>query len=250
MDNKFIIAGNWKMNKTVKESLEFISELNKRLKFKNAVEVLLFPPFTSLYPVSDIKGKITIGAQNFYYEDSGAYTGEISCSMLKNIVKYLLIGHSERRQIFKENNELINEKVKVAFKNDFTPLLCVGETLDERENGNTFKVIENQLTDNLKDISNSNIDKIVIAYEPIWAIGTGKTATPEQAQEVHNFIRNFLSKISDNANTIPILYGGSVKPENSLELLSQNDINGALIGGASLKVEQFFDIITNSYKLV
>jgi len=250
MSNKFIIAGNWKMNKTVKESLEFISELNKRLKFKNAVEVLLFPPFTSLYPVSEINGKIAIGAQNFYYEDSGAYTGEISCSMLKGIVKYLLIGHSERRQIFKENNALINKKVKVAFENDFTPLLCVGETLDERENHNTFKIIEQQLTDNLKDISNSDIDKIVIAYEPIWAIGTGKTATPEQAQDVHNFIRNFLSKISDNANTIPILYGGSVKPGNSLELLSQKDINGALIGGASLKVEQFFDIITNSYKLV
>jgi len=250
MNREYIIAGNWKLNKTVDESLKFVNELNNKLEFKESVKVLIFPPFTSLYPVSKIAGDISIGAQNFFNEANGAFTGEVSYTMLDNIAKYLLIGHSERRQIFKEDNELINNKVKTALKNNFIPLLCVGETLEEREAEDTFTVIESQLSIGLRDISKEDIEKIVIAYEPVWAIGTGKTASPEQAQEVHAYIRKFLLNKTEKAENIPILYGGSVKPENSLDLLSKKDINGALIGGASLKLEQFFDIITNSYKLV
>ncbi len=250
MNKKFIIAGNWKMNKTITESLAFVNELNNSIKLKDSVDILIFPSFTSIYPVKEIAGNIKIGAQNFFNESHGAYTGEISYTMLEGIAEYLLIGHSERRHIFNETDELINKKVKTALNNNFIPLLCIGETLDERENGNTFNVIENQLSSGLNGISEKNIEKIVIAYEPVWAIGTGKTASPEQAQEVHAFIRKQLLTLTDKAKNTLILYGGSVKPENSFELLSQNDIDGALIGGASLKLEQFFDIITNSYKLV
>jgi triosephosphate isomerase len=250
MNDKFIIAGNWKMNKTVEESVAFFNELNEIIEFKDKVEILIFPSFLSLHILKGIKDKIALGAQNFYFEKNGAYTGEVSYSMLDGICDYLLIGHSERRQIFKETDELINKKLKIALDNNFIPVLCIGETLEEREHGNTFKKIEHQLKTALKGIDDKYTEKLVIAYEPIWAIGTGKTASPEQAQEVHSFIRNYLENNYENTLNIPLLYGGSVKPENSLELLSQNDINGALIGGASLKVESFFDIIVNSYKLV
>lgn len=250
MDKKFIIAGNWKMHKTVKESLTFVNELKNKLVFKNSVEILIFPPFTSLYSLNEISGNIKIGAQNFFNETKGAFTGEVSYTMLEDIVEYLLIGHSERRQLFKETDDMVNSKIKTALSHNFKPLLCIGETLNEREKGDTFKVIETQLETALKDIKDEEINRITIAYEPVWAIGTGKTATPDQAEEVHSFIRRFLLKKSSDTINIPILYGGSVKPENSFELLSQNNINGALIGGASLKLEQFFDIITNSYKLI
>jgi len=250
MNEKFIIAGNWKMNKTVKESVDFFNKLNDILEKKQEVEVLIFPAFPSIYTLNEIKDNIALGAQNFYHEKGGAYTGEVSYSMLTGLVDYLLIGHSERRQIFKESDEFINKKLKTAFENNFIPVLCIGETLEEREEGNTFNKIKNQLETALNGIDVNNIDKLVIAYEPIWAIGTGKTASPEQAQEVHSFIRNYMSDKYKTTGNIPILYGGSVKPENSLELLSQKDINGALIGGASLKVEDFFDIIVNSYKLI
>ncbi len=250
MDKKFIIAGNWKMNKTIEESISFFNTLHKNLTFNDSVEVLIFPPAIALSALTSVAGKIQLGAQNFHDADSGAYTGEISQKMLSGLATYLLAGHSERRQIFGESDELINRKVQTALNNGFIPVLCIGETLAERERGDTFNIVQSQLEVALKDIQELSYERLVIAYEPVWAIGTGKTATPEQAQEVHEFIRKFLSGKTQSAARVPILYGGSVKPENSYDLLSQNDINGALIGGASLKPDQFFDIISNSYKLI
>ncbi len=261
----YIIAGNWKMNKTPQESIDFISALQEKLILNhktskdsasfNTVEVLIISPFTSLYPVKSISSQVKIGAQNLFYEEKGAYTGEISPLMLKGIADYVLIGHSERRQIFKEDDISINKKIKTALKHEFNPILCVGETLEERESGNTFSKIENQLTADLDGLTVQEIQKLVIAYEPIWAIGTGKNATPDQAQEVHEFIGNFLieklnsKNFSDNSKTPLILYGGSVTPQNSFDLLSKKNIKGVLVGGSSLKIDDFFDIIMNCYKV-
>lgn len=257
MTKEFVIAGNWKMFKTVDESTEFVSDLHMKLMEEDQhllerVEILVCPPFTSLYPVRNISGIIKTGAQNLHFEEQGAFTGEISPLMLKGIVDYVLIGHSERREVFKEQDEDLNKKVKVALKFGFTPVLCIGETLEERESGQTIAKVEGQLDANLEGLSPAEIEKLVIAYEPIWAIGTGKTASPEQAQEVHRAIRDILEKklqSPEKAKAVKILYGGSVKPNNSYELLSQNDINGVLVGGASLKVDDFFAIIHNSLRL-
>jgi triosephosphate isomerase len=250
----YIIAGNWKMFKSVEESIKFISQLHLKLEeytdfTVEKTEVLIFPPFTSLYAVRNLSDRIKIGAQNLHFEEQGAFTGEISPLMLANLVDYVLIGHSERRELFHENDEEINKKIKTALAYGFTPLLCIGETLEERDGGKTFSKIVEQLDNDLALLEPQEIQKVVIAYEPIWAIGTGKTATPEQAQEVHEFIRKILKNKSESPETMKILYGGSVKPENSLDILSQNDINGVLIGGASLKVDSFFDIIQHSVKL-
>ncbi|MCP5048153.1 MAG: triose-phosphate isomerase [bacterium] len=257
MDKQFIIAGNWKMFKSVEESVQFVNAVHQKAAALDQVqlepvEILVFPPFTSLYPVKGLSTIIKTGSQNLHYEDQGAFTGEISALMLKGIADYVLIGHSERREIFKETDEDIAKKVKTALNHGFTPVLCIGESLQEREEGKTFAKVEDQLNRDLEGLSTGDIQKLVIAYEPIWAIGTGKTATPEQAQEVHASIREILAKKINSqrgADTINILYGGSVKPQNSLDLLSQTDINGALIGGASLKVDDFFAIIQNSLKL-
>lgn len=250
----YIIAGNWKMYKTVEESIAFITQLHLKLEecaelLVDKTEVLVFPPFTSLHAVRNLSGRVKIGAQNFHFEKQGAFTGEISPLMLENLVDYVLIGHSERRELFHENDDDINKKIKTALAHGFTPLLCIGETLEEREGGKTFSKIVEQLDNALALMRPEDIQKVVIAYEPIWAIGTGKTATPAQAQEVHEFIRKILKNKSQSPETMKILYGGSVKPENSLEILSQKDINGVLIGGASLKVDSFFDIILHSMKL-
>ncbi len=256
MKKKFIIAGNWKMNKTTSESISFIKELNTKLgRIKNNInfenlEILIFPPYTSLFPLKDISSPVSIGAQNIFYEDKGAFTGEISPAMIKEIAGYVLIGHSERRELFGEKDENINKKIKASFNADLIPVLCVGETLSERESGNTFKKIERQLSADLDGITPEQIDKLYIAYEPIWAIGTGKTATPELAQEVHAFIKEKIESITGSQYDRPILYGGSVKPDNCKNLLGEKDINGVLIGGASLKVDSFFDIIENSLELV
>jgi triosephosphate isomerase len=252
---EYIIAGNWKMFKTVEESISFVNGLHNAIEENGTfphdkIEVLIFPPFTSLHPVKDLSGHIKTGAQNIHFEEQGAFTGEISPLMLKNVVDYVLIGHSERRELFLETDEIINKKLKTALKHGFTPVLCIGEKLEERESGKTFAKIEQQLDKDLDGLSPEEIEKIVIAYEPIWAIGTGRTATPEQAQQVHSFIRKVLQGKIDSPEFIRILYGGSVKPENSYDILSQNDINGVLVGGASLKVDSFFDIIGNSIKLV
>lgn len=246
---QFLIAGNWKMNNTVNESIDFVVELDKRIEKYPRVGVLVFPPFISLYPLKGISEKIKIGAQNLFYEEKGAYTGEVSPLMLENLVEYVLIGHSERRQIFRENEVEVNKKVRKALDFGFKVVLCVGETLEERERNDTLSKIEMQIEKNLDGVDEGKWDNVVIAYEPIWAIGTGKTATPEQAQEVHAFIRKLLKKYVEDSERILILYGGSVKPENSYDILSQRDINGVLVGGASLNVDSFFDIIKSSVEL-
>jgi len=239
------IAGNWKMNLGVRESIQLTKELKKTLKAaKNAVAV--FPPFTSLYPVSkEIEGSgIVLGAQNMHFEDNGAYTGEISPLMLKESgCKYVIIGHSERRFFFNESGEFIRKKVSSAISHGIIPILCVGENLDEREKGLQNNVVKSQLLDSIKNIEGGKIGNIIIAYEPVWAIGTGKTATPEQAEEMHSFIRKTIS-ISHGAvsSKIKIIYGGSVNASNSESILSQKNVDGALVGGASLKAESFSKI--------
>ncbi|RKY32316.1 MAG: triose-phosphate isomerase [Candidatus Omnitrophota bacterium] len=246
---KNLIAGNWKMNKTPGESIEFVENLIEKLKDKDYDDrdILICPPFTSLFPLSKIlqkDKKIKLGAQNVYCEDKGAFTGEISPEMLKEIgVEYVIVGHSERRNIFGETDELINKKLKKVIEYGMKPILCVGEKLEEREEGKTFEVVRNQLENCLKDVK--EIENVVIAYEPVWAIGTGKNATPQQAEEVHVFIREWISNkyLQDVAKNLIILYGGSVKPENIDSLMKEKDIDGVLVGGASLNVDSFLRII-------
>ncbi len=249
MNKGLIIAGNWKMHKTAGESAAFFQELDQLLEsenYRDDLTILIFPPFTSLAAVRGITSRIEIGAQNMGAHEQGAFTGEISPLMLKDLVKYVMIGHSERRQLFGEDDSLINQKIRLTLSHGFTPMLCVGETLDERERGRTLDRIASQLDLGLAGVTPEKVQDVVIAYEPVWAIGTGKTASPEEAQEVHAAIRDILKKKSHDANKNFILYGGSVNPDNSGYLMNQPDIDGALIGGASLKIESFFDIILNS----
>ena len=245
---KPIIAGNWKMNKTNKEAVALAKELKKSLKGIKNREIVVCPPFTALSDVAkELKGSnIGLGAQNAYCEEQGAFTGEVSVSMLKEIgVKYVIIGHSERREHFKETNELINKKVKNALKNGLKPILCVGEKLLEREAGETERIVENHISNGLKSLTKKDVLNCVIAYEPVWAIGTGRTATPEQAEEVHVFIRKLLEKMFDKetAGKVRIQYGGSVKPDNIKELMAKENIDGALVGGASLDANSFTKIV-------
>ncbi len=256
MDKKYIIAGNWKMNKTAAESIDFvkaldagIERLEEQAKIKK-IEILVYPPFTSLFPLKGISRRIKIGAQNIFFEEKGAYTGEISPLMLHDLVDYVLIGHSERRHIFKEGDFDINKKIKTTLKHGFIPMLCVGEILAEREAGHTLSRIKEQLDADLDGLEPGEIDEITLAYEPVWAIGTGRNAAPEQAQEVHALIREWLKERTANFQGIPILYGGSVKPENSREILAQKDIDGVLVGGASLQVDSFSAIISHAIKLL
>lgn len=244
-----IVAGNWKMNNDISQTRTLIKKLIDILNLESTkCGVIICPPFTSLAEANELisETNIKLGAQNMYAEEKGAFTGEISPDMLKSVgCDYVILGHSERRTIFKEANELINKKIHLALKNDLRPIFCVGETEQERENNKTEEVIKKQVTEGLEKVSNSEMDKVIIAYEPVWAIGTGKNATPEQAQEVHRFIRdlitqNYSQKIADE---LIIQYGGSVKPDNAKELLSQKDIDGALVGGASLKADAFVEII-------
>ncbi|MEO2069520.1 MAG: triose-phosphate isomerase [Desulfurobacteriaceae bacterium] len=243
---RLLIAGNWKMHKTVPEALDFVRELKKVVEDVNDRDILICPPFTALYPVSNeiIGTNIKLGAQNMYFEEKGAFTGEISPLMLKDVgCSYVILGHSERRHIFGETDELINKKVLSAIDHGIIPILCVGEKLEEREAGETEKVIEKQVKEGLKSVSKDS--DFVIAYEPVWAIGTGKTATPSLAEEVHQFIREVLASMfgKEKANSVRILYGGSVKPENAEGLLKMENIDGALVGGASLKAESFAKIV-------
>jgi len=243
---RLLIAGNWKMHKTVPEALELVRELKTLVSGVTDRDILVCPPFTALYPVGrELKGSnIALGGQNMFYEEEGAFTGEISPLMLKDVgCSYVILGHSERRHIFGETDELINRKVISAAEHGLIPILCVGETLEEREAGETEKVVERQVREGLKGLSSES--ELVIAYEPVWAIGTGKTATPELAQEVHSFIRSILSDLfgREKAEGIRILYGGSVKPQNAKGLLEMPDIDGALVGGASLKAESFAKIV-------
>lgn len=245
-----LIVGNWKMYKDANESVEFVDTLKNI--FRNVpvdkVEIAVCPPFTSLKDVSQvIKGtNIKLGAQNLYPKAEGAFTGEISPLMLRALgVHYVIIGHSERRQYFNETNQFINEKVKTAIEYGLYPILCVGEKLEEREDGKTFDVVKDHILGGLKDIPKEKVVSVTIAYEPVWAIGTGKNATPEQAEEVHKFIRDLLKEMYDTntAENIRIQYGGSVKPENIKALMAKENIDGALVGGASLKADSFEQIV-------
>ncbi len=242
-----IIAGNWKMNLNRQQSVELASALG-RVASDSVAEVLVCPPFVYLDGVSSaVEGTaVKVGAQDVYFEEKGAFTGEISSLMLTDLgCTYVILGHSERRHVMGETDEVVNLKVKTALAGGLTPIVCVGETLDERENGQTMDVVRRQISGSLSDLTTTELEQIVIAYEPVWAIGTGKTATPEQAQEVHADLRKILSDgyNSESANSVRILYGGSVKPNNALSLMSQPDIDGALVGGASLNADHFVEII-------
>lgn len=244
---KPIIAGNWKMNCTIPDALELVKKLKSIVSDVKGREIVISPPFTALGAVAKvlIGSNMTLSAQNLFWEEKGAFTGEISAEMLLDAgCDYVIVGHSERRQFFGDSDEAVNKKTKAAMAAGLMPIACVGETLSEREGGETFPVIERQLTKGLMDVNIAEPEDLVIAYEPVWAIGTGKTATPGQAQEVHSFIRGILRKMSgDTADGIRILYGGSVKPENIDDLMLEPDIDGALVGGASLKAESFARIV-------
>jgi len=250
---KTIIAGNWKMYKNITEAIELSNGLKREL-FKldfEAVDVVLCPPFTALSEVAEVlsESDIGLGAQDMHWQDEGAFTGEVSAPMLKEAgCRYVIIGHSERRQFFGETNETVNKKLKAALMHGLTPIVCVGENLREREADKTFEVIQEHIKNGLLDICAEDMLKTVIAYEPVWAIGTGKTATGEQAQEVHKYIRDLLRKIYGDtiAESVRIQYGGSVKPENIAELMAKSDVDGALVGGASLKIDSFTQIVTKA----
>ena len=244
---KPIIAGNWKMHKTIAEALEFVNEVKDRVN-NDKVEAVICAPFTLLKDLKQAtKGtNIKIGAQNMHFEEKGAFTGEISPLMLKELdMDYVVIGHSERRQYFNETDEALNKKVKAAFAHNLTPILCCGETLEQRENGTTNEVVGAQIKADLEGLSPELAEKVVIAYEPIWAIGTGKTATDEQANETIKAIRNILAEMfgKEVADKIRIQYGGSVKPGTIKAQMAQSDIDGALVGGASLVATDFAQIV-------
>lgn len=248
------IAGNWKMNKTASEAEKLLVELKARLaQFKDSLNIAVCPAFTVLETSSKVLrgSNIAIGSQDISAKDSGAYTGEISAKMLLDIgVKYAIVGHSERRQYHGETDALINAKAKKALSSGVLPIVCIGETLEERESGRMNDVITTQTKGSLAGLTAEEIIKTTIAYEPVWAIGTGKTATPAQAQEVHALIRKLLTEAygAEVAEQVIIQYGGSVKPDNSNELMNQKDIDGALVGGASLEVEVFYNLIANALK--
>ena len=242
------MAGNWKMNKTTGEAIDLVRELKAAISGVKGVEVAVAPPFTALYAVcKELEGSsIRLAAQNLYWEEKGAFTGEVSPLMLKEVgCHYVIIGHSERRQFFGETDETVNRRIKAALAQGLKVIFCIGETLKEKEEGKTFSVIERQVEDGLKNLSDKEMKNIVIAYEPIWAIGTGKTATPGQAEEVHRFIRGKIEKLYSRevSEEIRIQYGGSVTPENIKGLMEQANIDGALVGGASLKAESFSKIV-------
>lgn len=250
---KFLIAGNWKMNKTIAEAKEFAEALKAR-DFANAEDVAILAPFTQLVTLGEVfKGSgIGFGAENVHFEPSGAYTGEISVPMLEEIgVDYCIVGHSERREYFAETDATCNLKLKALLAAGITPILCVGESLEIREGKGEQTFVASQLVADFKDMPEADVAKVVIAYEPIWAIGTGKTASPEQAEEMCAFIRGVMAGMYSNetADSMLILYGGSMKPSNAADLLAKPDINGGLIGGASLKVDDFAAIVDAANEL-
>ena len=242
-----LIAGNWKMFKTTAEAVAFAKEF-KELYHGTDVRAAICAPFTQLAALKEAftGTKIQLGAQNMHFEEEGAFTGEISANMLKEIgVDYCIIGHSERRQYFNETDVTVNKKIAKAFSVDIVPILCIGEVLEERDAGKAFDVVKNQLTGALMGISAELVKKLVIAYEPVWAIGTGRTATPEQANEMCTFIRELLIELYDDqtADYVIIQYGGSVKPSNATDIMNMDEIDGALVGGASLSAMEFIEII-------
>jgi triosephosphate isomerase len=246
---KKIVAANWKMNMTQSESARFIESFLLDLGDIIDIDVVIVPPFTAIAKVMEALGKsqnIKVGAQNMHWERSGAFTGEISAALLRDLfVHYVVLGHSERRALFGETDEIVNRKVRAAHEATLRPIVCIGETLEQRDKGNVEKILSIQLRGSLKDLTEKELQETVIAYEPVWAIGTGRNATPDQAQEAHTFIRHTLRKMANDttAERVRIQYGGSVKPENARELMSQPDIDGALVGGASLDPRSFAQIV-------
>src|SRR6266567_1021913 len=247
---KKIVAANWKMNMTQAESARFVESMLLDLGEITDVEVVIVPPFTAIAKVMEALGRAQnntkVGAQNMYWEKSGAFTGEISAALLRDLfVHYVVLGHSERRTLFGETDEIVNRKVRAAHEATLRPIVCIGETLQQRDKGNVEKILSIQLRGSLKDLTEKELQETVIAYEPVWAIGTGRNATPDQAQEAHMFIRHTLRKMANDttAERVRIQYGGSVKPENARELMSQPDIDGALVGGASLDPRSFAQIV-------
>ena len=242
-----IVAGNWKMNNDLAMTQSLITELKKQSQTSNT-EVMIAPSFTNLWPAFEAlkNHKIEVIAQNMHQKTSGAYTGEVSAEMLKSIgVNTVILGHSERREYFEETNELLAEKVDAALENGMRVIFCFGEVLDDRKSGWAESVVKTQLKESLFHLDKSAFDNIILAYEPVWAIGTGETATPEQAQEIHKHVRNVLAENYDEelAESVSILYGGSVKPNNAKEIFSQADVDGGLIGGASLNASDFYAIV-------
>ncbi|PIQ87299.1 MAG: triose-phosphate isomerase [Candidatus Omnitrophica bacterium CG11_big_fil_rev_8_21_14_0_20_45_26] len=249
-----LIVGNWKMYKSISEATTLINAIKAGVRAATEVNIAVCVPFTALQAANEaLQGsKIDLGAQNMHYESEGAFTGEISPLMLKEVgCRYVILGHSERRQHFKESDELINKKVLAALKYSFIPIVCIGETLEQREARQAFEVVKKQFEGSLAHLEAKDLERIVIAYEPVWAIGTGKTATPEQAEQMHSYIRRLLIEKygDDTASKVRILYGGSVKPDNITQLMEKPNLDGALVGGASLKAESFIQIVTNSTHL-
>lgn len=247
-----IIAGNWKMNMLISTASDWVGELLGKPQIPDSIDVVVAPPFTALAVVRErVKGsRIQLAGQNMGPDPEGARTGEVSAAMLKDAgCDYVLLGHSERRQYFAETDQLVNRKIKIACDLELNIIFCIGESLADRENGRTHEVIERQLVGGLAGLDSAQLHRLVIAYEPVWAIGTGLNASPEQAQEVHRFIRDWSRKSfgSEQATALRILYGGSVKPATSASLMAQSDIDGLLVGGASLKSDSFYDIINSSF---
>jgi triosephosphate isomerase len=245
------IAGNWKMFKTVHETVVFVKELRSTLKDTSGVEIVLAPPFTAIHAAAEAARNTTIGvaAQDLYWEKEGAFTGEVAAGMIKEAgAEYVIIGHSERRRLFGETDAMVNRKVNAAIAADLTPIVCIGETLEEREANATLDVLDRQLKDGLDRLTSGQISELVIAYEPVWAIGTGRNATAAQAGEAHAHIRKRLRQWfgGDAADHCHVIYGGSVKPDNIKELVAEPDVDGALVGGASLDVKSFAEIVTRS----
>ena len=243
-----MVAGNWKMNKTLSEASELIQAMLPKLKMIEGVDIVLCPPFTNLYfvRVETKKSDVKVGAQNMHWQEKGAFTGEVSASMLADFCDYVILGHSERRQMFGETNETVNKKAHTALAHDLKPIICVGESLEQNQAGKTAQVVETQCRESLQDITPEQAQNIVIAYEPVWAIGTGLAATPEGANEVHrDVIRPVLRDLfgAEIAEGMRILYGGSVNAENAGELFAMSDIDGGLIGGASLKADAFVAVV-------
>ncbi|MFH1552214.1 MAG: triose-phosphate isomerase [Candidatus Omnitrophota bacterium] len=249
-----IIAGNWKMYKDVNEAVELANNIKRGAFDVENIEIVICPPFVDLGDVGEmlVESNVALGAQNCYWENEGAFTGEVSVAMVKSVgCRFVIIGHSERRKYFGETDETVNRKIRAVIDGGLIPIMCVGETLEEREASKTMEVVKQQVTEGLKGFDETYLDTLVIAYEPVWAIGTGKTATPLQAQEVHAMIRELLKKLHSESfsGTRRILYGGSVNPDNIENLMSEEDIDGGLIGGASLKPDGFIDIIKTTSRL-
>ncbi|MGB9616841.1 MAG: triose-phosphate isomerase [Desulfomonilaceae bacterium] len=248
-----MVAGNWKMHKTVSEALEYARELGDAFVERGTpCEVVVGPPFTALAPVAEVLrvAPVKIAAQDVFWEPQGAYTGEISPPMLKEIgCTYVIVGHSERRQYFGETNRSVGKKIRACQREGLIPIFCVGETLEQREKGITFPIVREQLLVGLEQADSSDPGRLIVAYEPVWAIGTGKTATPDQAQEVHHFIRSELAAVFGNGfgEAVRILYGGSVKPSNARDLFTCEDIDGGLVGGASLHKDEFLGIVYSGF---